>query len=105
MTASVASTTSVSGTSSRARRATAITESPGSSCIMRTPCTLRPSTLTVATGRRMTMPRVEVTIAWSSSFTSRTATTLPFLVVVWIVMMPEPPRPCRRYSSTGVRLP
>jgi hypothetical protein len=32
-------------------------------------------------------------------------TTLPLRSVVLTLIMPEPPRPSKRYSSAGVRLP
>ena len=45
------------------------------------------------------MPPLVTSMIWSSSVTMRTPMTRPVLSVVFMVMMPLPPRCVRRYSS------
>ncbi len=54
---------------------------------------------------RISLPEAVITITCSRSSTAIEATTLPLRSLVRMLMIPEPPRPCSRYSSTGVRLP
>ena len=86
-------------------RATSMSWSPASRLMRRTPCVLRPISEMPFTGVRITMPPRVMSITSSSSTTSSAATTLPFRSVVWIEMIPFPPRPVTRYSLIGVRLP
>ena len=54
---------------------------------------------------RMILPNWLITITSDFSFTSMIDTTLPLREVVLTLITPLPPRDCRRYSSTSVRLP
>ncbi len=66
---------------------------------------LRPITRISFTRKRITFPPLVTSMIWSSSVTMRTPITRPVLSVVFMVMMPFPPRRVRRYSSISVRLP
>ena len=54
---------------------------------------------------RIKIPFSVMSINSSVSVTARIPTTSPFRSEASMLITPEPPRPWRRYSSTGVRLP
>ena len=70
-----------------------------------TPCVERLISRIDFTLVRISTPPVEISITSSSGRTSAAATTVPFLAVCWIAIIPFVPRPCRVYSTIGVRLP
>ena len=75
---------------------------------------LRPISRISAAGVRTSMPLLETTTTESLVEIGSTATTTPFLSLVWMSMRPLPPRDwarvepsslCTRYSPNPVRLP
>src|SRR5579864_406719 len=93
------------GSSSGGITTAAATRSPGSICSRRTPCALRPDSRIVPESMRMILPYWLISISSDFSVTCAMPETLPLRSVVLTLITPEPPRPCRRYSSAGVRLP
>ena len=95
----------LTGSSPGARTTAAATRSPGSRCSKRTPCAARPDSRIVVESMRMILPYWLISMTSDFSVTCAMPTTLPLRSVVFTLMTPEPPRPCRRYSSAAVRLP
>ena len=70
-----------------------------------TPCALRPVIRMCSTPVRTIWPPTVMSMISSFDFTAKAPQTSPVLAVVFMVMMPLPPRVCVRYSSNSVRLP
>ena len=62
----------------------------------RTPCVERPAWRISPDSMRMILPFLVMIIRSESSFTERTPTTLPILLVVFMLMTPLPPRAVSR---------
>ena len=83
-----------------ALRAIATTVSSSASEMNRTPMVTRPVGLTSPTDTRVTPPLAVIARTSSSSSTTSAPTREPRASANFIARTPNPPRPCRRYSST-----